>query len=297
MSAAPAQAEDWVGEDVAPADVERALWELRDVSARGTEGPDLRTSVMTHLAWVPAEWREAAVETLAGLRERHPSRGILLFPEPSAVDGIDARVSVLAFPQQGGRRHVAAEVIQLTLRGRRVKAPASIVTPLLVSDLPVFLRWRGELPFGAPELEQMVGVCDRLVVDSREWKDPAGAYRELRSLFEQTAVSDIAWRCTWPWRRALAGLWPGIAKAGELRITGSSAEALLLVGWLRSRLGRPVELVHEASDRIESVAVDGTVVPVPREETDSSSALLSAELDELSRDEIYEEAVRAGASQ
>ena len=55
-----------------------------------------------------------------------------------------------------------------------MKAPASIVTPLLVTDLPVFLRWRGELPFGAPELEQMVGVCDRLVVDSREWKDPAG---------------------------------------------------------------------------------------------------------------------------
>ena len=251
---------------------------------------------MTHLAWVPAEWREAAVDTLAGLRERHPSRGILLFPEPSAVDGIDARVSVLTFPQQGGRRHVAAEVIQLTLRGRRVKAPASIVTPLLVSDLPVFLRWRGELPFGAPELEQMVALCDRLVVDSREWKDPAGAYRELGSLFEQTAVSDIAWRCTWPWRRALAGLWPGIAEAGELRISGSSAEALLLVGWLRSRLGRPVELVHEASDRIESVAVDGTAVPVPREENESSSDLLSAELDELSRDEIYEEAVRAGAS-
>jgi len=294
LSAAPVQAEDWVGEDVTPADVERALWQLRDASAQETEGPDQRTSVMTHLAWVPAEWREAAVDTLAGLRERHPSRGILLFPEPSAVDGIDARVSVLAFPQEGGRRNVAAEVIQLTLRGRRVKAPASIVTPLLVTDLPVFLRWRGELPFGAPELEQMVGLCDRLVVDSREWKDPAGAYRELRSLFEQTAVSDIAWRCTRPWRRSLAGLWPGIADAGELRITGGpAAEAMLLVGWLRSRLGRPVELVHEASRQIESVAVDGAVVPVPREETDSSSDLLSAELDELSRDEIYEEAVRA----
>jgi glucose-6-phosphate dehydrogenase assembly protein OpcA len=296
LSAAPLQAEDWVGEDVTPADVERALWHLRDASAQETEGPDLRTSVMTHLAWVPAEWREAAVDTLAGLRERHPSRGILLFPEPSAVDGIDARVSVLAFPQEGGRRHVAAEVIQLTLRGRRVKAPASIVTPLLVTDLPVFLRWRGELPFGAPELEQMVGVCDRLVVDSREWKDPASRYRELGSLFEQTVVSDIAWRCTRPWRRSLAGLWPGIAEAGELRISGgSSAEALLLVGWLRSRLGRPVELVHEASGQIESVAVEGTVTPVPREETDSSSDLLSAELDELSRDEIYEEAVRASA--
>ena len=168
MSAPPVQAEDWAGDDVTPADVERALWQLRDASAQETEGPDLRTSVMTHLAWVPAEWREAAVDTLAGLRERHPSRGILLFPEPSAVDGIDARVSVLAFPQEGGRRHVAAEVIQLTLRGLRVKAPASIVTPLLVTDLPVFLRWRGELPFGAPELELSSGQAQLLARLERE---------------------------------------------------------------------------------------------------------------------------------
>lgn len=293
MSAVPVHAEEWVGEDVGLADVERALGELRDASAEGTEGPDLRTSVMTHLAWVPAEWREAAMDTLAGLEERHPSRGILLFPEPSAVDGIDAKVSVLAFPLRGGRRHVAAEVIQLTLRGQCVAAPASIVTPLLISDLPVFLRWRGELPFGARELEQMLGVCDRLVVDSVEWKDPAGAYPQLEPVFAQTAVSDIAWRRTWPWRRALAGLWPEIGEAGELRVTGPLAEALLLVGWLRSRLGRPFELVHEASQRIDSVAVDGKPVSVSSDDRASSSDLLSAELDELSRDRIYEEAVRS----
>jgi glucose-6-phosphate dehydrogenase assembly protein OpcA len=296
LSASPVHAEEWVGEDVALADVERALWQMRDASAEGTEGPDLRTSVMTHLAWVPAEWREAAMETLAGLEERHPSRGILLFPDPSAADGIDAKVSVLAFPLRGDRRHVAAEVIQLTLRGRRATAPASIVTPLLVSNLPVFLRWRGELLFGAPELEQMLGVADRLVVDSREWKDLARAYRELVPLFEQTAVSDIAWRRTWPWRLALAGLWPEIAGAGELRVAGPSAEALLLVGWLRSRLERPVELVHEDAPKIESMAVDGRDVPRPRDETSSSSDLLSAELDELSRDEIYENAVRAASA-
>jgi glucose-6-phosphate dehydrogenase assembly protein OpcA len=293
LSAVPVHAEEWVGEDVGLADVERALWQLRDASAEGTEGPDLRTSVMTHLAWVPPEWREAALETLAGLEERHPSRGIILFPEPSATDGIDAKVSVLAFPLRGGRRHVAAEVIQLTLRGQCVRAPASIVTPLLVSDLPVFLRWRGELPFGARELEQMLGVCDRLVVDSLEWKDPASAYRELEPIFEQAAVSDIAWRRTWPWRRALAGLWPEIAEARELRVAAPVAEALLLVGWLRSRLGRPFELVHEASEQIDSVAVNGEAVSVPSNEKYSSSDLLSAELDELSRDEIYEAAVRA----
>ena len=141
--------EEWSGEDVAVEDVTTTLRSpFGEESAHETEGPDLRTSVMTHLAWVPAEWEEAAVETLAGLEERHPSRGILLFPEPEAADGIDAKVSVIAFPLREHRRHIAAEVIELRLRGRMSEAPASIVNPLLVPALPVFLRWRGRPQFG-----------------------------------------------------------------------------------------------------------------------------------------------------
>ena len=51
--------------------------------------------------------------------------------------------------------------------------------PLLVTGLPVFLRWRGRPPFGEPTAEQLVDVCDRLIVDSGEWPDVPGAYREL----------------------------------------------------------------------------------------------------------------------
>ena len=101
--------DEWSGEDVSVSDVVRALCRLREESAHEAEGPDMRTSVMTHMAWVPPEWEEAAVDTLAGLGERHPSRGILLFPEPEADDGIDATVRVLAFPLREQRRHIAAE--------------------------------------------------------------------------------------------------------------------------------------------------------------------------------------------
>jgi Glucose-6-phosphate dehydrogenase subunit len=292
LSSAPAHVEEWAGDDVDLGDVERALCRLREESAHETEGPDLRTSVMTHLAWVPLEWHEAATETLAGLGERHPSRGILLVPDPGAPDGIDAKVSVLAFPLRGGRRHVAAEVLELRLRGRRARAPASIVTPLLVSDLPVFLRWRGRPPFGASELEQLLELCDRFVVDSVEWPDVPEAYRELP--FERAAFSDIAWRRTEPWRRALAALWPGLAELRELQIVGPTAEACLLVGWLRSRLGRGIDLVREDADELREMSVDGESVR-PLADHPSPSDLLSAELDELARDRIYEEAARAAA--
>jgi len=285
-----AHAEEWTGEDVKLSEVESALGQLRSQSARESEGPDLRTSVMTHLAWVPPEWQEAALETLAGLGERHPSRGILLFPDPSAEDGIDAKVTVIAFPVSVQRRHIAAEVIELRLRGRRAEAPASIVMPLLVSSLPVFLRWRGRPPFGEPATEQLLDVCDRFIVDSREWPDVPEAYGEIP--FERAACSDIAWRRTEPWRRSLAALWPEIAKVEEVRVTGPIAEASLLTGWLRSRLGHDVELAHEPADEVEDVAIDGEPCDAPSEKQ-TPSDLLSAELDEFGGNPIYEAAAKA----
>lgn len=289
-----AHVDEWTGEDVSLREVERALCELRESSASETEGPDLRTSVMTHIAWVPADWQEAALGTLAGLAERHPSRSILLFPEPQAPDGLDAKTVVLAFPLPGSQRHVAAEVIELRLRGKKAEVPGSLVAPLLVSDLPVFVRWRGRPPFGAPELEQLVELADRLVVDSVEWPDLPAAYRELVDLFDRVAASDIAWRRTLAWRRGLAGAWPRVGEIRELRVVGPAAEAFLLAGWLRSRLNRPVELTHDDAEQIELVAVDGEEVSA-RAEPQSSSDLLSDDLDQLARDPVYEDAVRAAS--
>ncbi len=293
LSATDVHAAKWSAKDVSIGDVVSALHRLRSESAGETEGPDLRTSVMTHLAWVPPDWQEAAVETLAGLGDRHPSRGILLFPEDSPTDGIDAKVSVLAFPLSHRRRHIAAEVIELHLRGRTTEAPASIVMPLLVTGLPVFLRWRGRPSFGRPTVEQLVDVCDRFIVDSAEWADVPAAYRDLP--FDRTACSDIAWRRTEPWRRSLAGLWPGIAEARQLSVTGPLAEASLLAGWLRARLGHDVGLTHDESERLESLAVDGESCPSPRELL-SGSDLLSAELDEFGRDPVYEAAAQAASA-
>jgi hypothetical protein len=282
MATALAHRHDWAGEDVRVDDVERALCELREAATHEDEGPDLRTSVMTHIAWVPRKWQEAALETLAGLAERHPSRAIILFPEPDAPEGLDARATMLAYSLPGARRHVAAEVVELKLRGRRASVPASIVQPFLIPDLPVFVRWRGQPPFGAPELEQLVDLADRLVVDSTEWPDLPEAYRRLAGLFDQVASSDIAWRRTAPIRRALAARWPGIAEAREVNVSAGQAEALLLRGWLRSRLNRELEVVTPPDAEL-------------RVDEQPASDLLSAELDELGRDPVYEAAVRATA--
>jgi glucose-6-phosphate dehydrogenase assembly protein OpcA len=256
--------------------------------------PYQRTSVMTHVAWVPEAWVEAAEDVLAGLAERHPSRTIVLFPQPDAEDGIEASVQVDSFPQGEGRK-VCTETIRIRLGGSRAAAAASVVQPLFLPDLPVFMRWRGLPPFEERYFEELAGVVDRLIVDSTEWPGLPGPYARLAGFFDHAAVSDIAWARTSRWRAQLASLWPGIADVQRVKVTGTEAQACLLAGWLRSRLRRQVDLEHEPSDRLVGVEVDGEPTPFPPGDPPHPSDLLSDELERFSRDRIYEEAARAAA--
>ena len=285
----------WAGTDVSVGEIERHLAALRFTDANADGRPDLRTSVLTHIAWVPPEWERAALDTLAGLGERHPSRAILLLPHPDEPDGLDCEIALNCFSFPGQENHVCSEVLTLTLRGRRTLAPASIVSPLLVADLPVFLRWRGRPTFGREPFEQMVELVDRLIVDSTEWPDVPAAYAELAGIFDRVAVSDIAWARTSRWRLQLASLWPAIAPVRRIRVTGTTPQAHLLAGWLRARLGHELELEHEPSDRLEGVELDGEPAPFPPGDPPAPSDLLSDERDVYTRDPVYEAAVVAAA--
>jgi hypothetical protein len=288
-SLSPALLERWQGEDVSIGEVEHELARLRDVA----DGSYMRTSVMTHLAWVPEEWHDHAVDTLHGLEERHPSRTILLFPQPQGDARIDAAVSLHCFQLPGTERHVCTEVIELTLCGSTAAAPASVVLPLLIPDLPVFLRWRDRPDFDGAAWEQLTGVADRLIVDSTEWADVPEAYRGLEAVFERVAASDIAWARTGRWRALLASLWPDIARVEEIRVHGTPAQGNLLAGWLRARIGKEIALTVDPDELLHGVDLDGEPAPFPPGQAPPSSELLSDELDRYGRDPVYEQAVRA----
>jgi hypothetical protein len=291
----PESSARWEGEDVSLASVNKALGQLRAATAVDGRPPSLRTSVMTHLAWVPEPWLDRARSALAGMAERHPSRTVLLLPEPdSGLDRIDASVSVVGYAVPGVEREVCSEVVELRLHGTRAKAPASIVEPLLISDLPVFLRWRGEPSWGSRELDQLVALTDRLVVDSTEWDDLPYAYGSLVGLFPRAITSDIAWARTSRWRPLLASLWPQIGQVGTIRVHGTAAQAWLLVGWLRSRLGRgEIRVEHVPAERLEGIDLDGEPAPFPPGDPPRPSDVLSEELDRFTRDPVYEAAVAA----
>ena len=123
------------------------------------------------------------------------------------------------------------------------------------------------------------------------------AYGHLVDLFERVAVSDIAWARTSRWRHLLASLWPDIAEVNRIRVKGTEAQALLLCGWLRSRLGRDdVEMDHVEAERLEGIDLDGEAAPFPPGDPPQPSDVLSDELDRFGRDSVYEAAVRAAVA-
>ena len=272
-------------------EIERKLASLRLDEDRAAR---LRTSVMTHIAWVPEEWVEAAEDVLAGLAERHPSRTIVLFPQ-SGKGGLEGEVSVESFGA-GENRSVCTDTIRIHLHGTSAEHPGSVVEPLLITDLPVFLRWRGVPAFGDSAFEELVDVVDRLIVDSTEWPVLPRPYAQLAQVFDRIAVSDIAWARTSRWRSMLASLWPAIARVERIKVTGTEAQAQLLAGWLRSRLGRAIRLEHEPSNKLAGVELDGDPAPFPPGDPPLPADLLSDELDKLSRDPVYEAAVSAAVT-
>ena len=123
-------------------------------------------------------------------------------------------------------------------------------------------------------------------VDDREVRDG------IRADVEARAIPAYATR-TRDGRAALAALWPEVRSVEKLQVTAPLAGALLLAGWLRSRLGRDVELVRRAAKTVRRVVVDGTPVEPPGGDPPGPSDLLSEQLDVFGRDRVYEAAVAA----
>ncbi|HEV2878242.1 MAG TPA: glucose-6-phosphate dehydrogenase assembly protein OpcA [Candidatus Eremiobacteraceae bacterium] len=132
----------------------------------------------------------------------------------------------------------------------------SVVRGLLRADLPVMLWWRGGTPHGDGLWNGLRPLCDRIIVDSILFGDGAAALDTLRRLVniagKQTSVRDLNWERTAPWRAAIAScfddhnvlaLLPHIDRCAITYAAGNekeqpSARAMLMAGWLVSRLPR-----------------------------------------------------------
>ena len=231
------------------------------------------------------------------MAERHPSRTILLFPEPGRAGRIDVDASRCAASRcAGAAARSCSEVIELRLRGSARGAGVASSCRCSISDLPVFCAGaasrRSERPRARAARRRARPAGRRLVRVAR-----AAAALRASSPGSSTASPSRTSRGarSLGWRVRLAQLWPDDRRGrASSRVDGPRADALLLAGWLRSRLRREGRADRTAGERARARAgrrrggADRRRAVPP-----SASDLLSDELDVFGRDPVYEAAVKA----
>jgi glucose-6-phosphate dehydrogenase assembly protein OpcA len=192
---------------------------------------------------------EANSSVVQGIAGEHAMRAILIEAYPVAEGSFaEAWINMHCYPRGSKGRSVCSEQISFRLGGLAARSLQGVVFSHLDSDLPLALWWQAD--FRAPVQGRLWRWIDRLLFDSRHWKDPAGQFAlvsEIASLPEtQTVLCDLNWARSLPVRQALAGLFDTPAALTEIRrirslaIThapGFRTTALLLTGWLADRLG------------------------------------------------------------
>jgi glucose-6-phosphate dehydrogenase assembly protein OpcA len=239
--------------------IERELTALWQQASEDEDHGVIRSSIQNLLVYVPQTSVAAEVdELLIDITASHPSRAILMVIDQNATEPrLEAQVTSRCTLPMGSSKQVCCEQVTITASGAVVAEVPSAVTPLLLSDLPVYLWWRA-----VPRIEdktlfrKLADISDRVIIDSALFNDPFGDLVSMATVLHETprwtAISDLNWARLTAWRALLAGFYdiadyrPLLNRLKQVTIRyGPSAtdadaiptRALLLGGWLASRLG------------------------------------------------------------
>jgi len=234
--------EVWSARDCSPATIEAALRRLLHMRYEENEGY-VPARVLNMVAIVDREWKGEIQNRLEGVGRYHASRTILVAVEPGRTT-LDAWASLHSDVDrlEPGQLALTHEDIEVDVGSKHVPNLATIVDPLLVRDL-ITIVWS---PHGHPEaVDAVLGLTDVVLLDSVEDLDVAGALGRVAELAAAAYVVDLAWLRSTPWRERIAAtfdppdLRPALRQLSGVTVrhrSDSTAAALMLVGWLASRL-------------------------------------------------------------
>jgi len=276
----PIEVEDALDVQAIERELNRLWTENAGASERNEEGAMLRARVLNLLVYVTDEESLREVEEmLLDVAAMHPCRAVVMLAESASADkDIEMHVSTRCLLPEAGGRRLCCEQVNLRAGGRFTVELPSASVPLLVADLPVFLCWRAPLLFEEQTFQNLIKAADRVIIDtaaSLHSRDELSALaRFLRQRSEaQTALSDLNWTRLTAWRALLANFYdtPEHAKAlenlshisidfvGQKSAPGMVApKALILAGWLASRLGwRVMSAAETVAARSVALERDG----------------------------------------
>jgi glucose-6-phosphate dehydrogenase assembly protein OpcA len=229
----------WSEQDTHPDHIEAALRELlRDRHAENEALAPAR--VLNMIVLVDRQWKGEVANRLERAGRYHGSRTVLCAIEDDRTT-LDAVASV-AYEDPGEAGFgVISEVVEIDMGPEHVEGIRTIVDPVLITEMPT-VAWS---PHGYPDaVQRLLPQLDVLLLDSDDLPDAQEAFARAQEFGQDVYVVDLAWLRTTPWRERLAASFDVrqamLRTISELEVRhreGSKASALLLAGWLASRLG------------------------------------------------------------
>jgi glucose-6-phosphate dehydrogenase assembly protein OpcA len=236
----------WSAQDTNPDAIEAALRELLRERHAANQGL-VPARVLNLIVVVDRSWKGEIANRLERVGRYHASRTILCAVEDGR-DTLDA-FAVMSYDERAGIG-VIREQVEIDMGPEHLTALDTIVDPIVIAEIPTIL-WS---PHGHDEaVGALRGMIDVMLLDSDDMPDPALALARADEERESAYVVDLAWLRITPWRERLAASFdqPGRrATLGSLdgfmvrHQANSTASALLLAGWISSRLQwdiRPLE--------------------------------------------------------
>ena len=212
-------------------------------------------NLVVHATREPHARRAGA--TIGQLAQRHPSRAVIVHADRDLEPGFEAQLAMhCLLPAADAGRQICYEQILIRARGDSDERLASAVIPLLLPDLPVFLWWTGTPPVDQRHFDDLLALADRFIVDSADFARPDLTLQQIALICGagrgRYGVTDFNWTRITAWRELVAaffdvadwralltqisGIRVGFAVDADGRDIHPS-QALLLIGWLGSRLG------------------------------------------------------------
>jgi len=252
--ASAVEVDHWSGESVRLSDIVAALADLRD--QWGGHGSSARTAVMTLIAVAPADDQAyGATDVLRSLAGHHPSRIVLIRPDPDSVARLAARTTLYAYEKDHHR--INFEEVHLEVGGQAALHLDSLVEAFTLSDLPIVVWYVNSIP--EPH-DPLLAVASAILIDSRDAPDP-GQLRALLQLARRRTLVDLSWSRLQPWRELLAALFEPPAERAwleavdDVEISGKVGPRRLLGGWLSAQTGLSPRRIHLQDARHVAIQV------------------------------------------
>jgi glucose-6-phosphate dehydrogenase assembly protein OpcA len=267
----------WSAQDTSPAAVEAALRKL--LMERHEESDAyVPARVLNLIAIVDRDWKGEVHNRLERVGRFHASRTVLCAFEEGRTS-LDAFATMTAdHDPKPGEIVALEERVELDIGPPHLKRLATIIDPLLVPDL-ITLIWSPHQHDDA--VDELLGLAQVVLVDTVTSPEPAAALRRSKELCEQAYVVDLAWVRSMPWRERIAATFDPpewrelLGHVDSITVRQhpeSTTPAVLLLGWMASRLGWDLPSAVEPEDgvlcsraRSDGREIELRLEPVPQD--------------------------------